>query len=803
MLRFILAAVLATLSVHSVNAQTQFDSFNFAWQFHRGDINNGQSPQLDTDSWRTVNLPHDYSIEDQPGTSSPFSADSLDAYDTGYTLGGIAWYRKEFVNTNKSGRTVIYFDGIYMLSEIYVNGTKVGGQANGYTGFYIDITEHLYSDQSKNLIAVKVNNPHLNSRWYSGSGIYRPVKLLQLPQNYIAPFAKHYQAVLLSNNNAELKVTLELTNTQADIQATQLDTQIVASNGKVIYQHQQTEFNQQTAQITQSHQLAGIQTWSAAAPNLYTVEQTVTFSNGQQQQLRQKVGFRSIQYSATQGLLINDQPVLLKGMNIHHDHYMLGAASWPDAEYRKLSIIKQAGYNAIRLSHNPPASSLLAAADEIGLYVINESFDSWNKPKWDHKNDYSAHFANDWQRDLSNFIKRDINHPSIIMWSIGNEIPEQVDDLGVATAQKLIQAVTTLDTTRPVTIGANVSDDWADKLLNQFDIVGYNYQEKFYQKDHQRQPNRVMYGSETYPARAFEYWQFVEQHPYIIGDFVWTGWDYLGEASIGWTGYAPEWKGLAPYPWHLAYCGDIDALGNKRPAAYYRDYLWQSDHNGLEVFVKSPQPWLEPTPNPDWILWWTYPDIHPSWTWPNAGTKPLEVTVYTRLAKVDLHLNGQLIASKTISARDEYQAHFQLPYQAGDLTALGYNQQGELVSEKRLTTHKQAHTIKLSAEKTAINADGHSLVYVQAQLFDQNGVPIYHLSQDQQIKFSTTGSGKLMAIGNANPTSTESFQTNTRQSFQGKLVAVIQSKLAGSEDITVTATAAGLRSDSVSIKINR
>lgn len=778
----------APVQAASVSPVALEHKINRAWRFMRGDVARAQQPELDDSHWREVHLPHDFSIENLPGSNSPFSAASIDQFDTGYTLGGVAWYRKTFYLPAELAQKIalLEFGGVYMNSEVYVNGHLAGGQHYGYTSFYLDISRYLQPGKH-NLIAVKVDNKHLNSRWYSGSGIYRPVALQFYEKT---DFARHGTAItteVLANQQARIKVVTDLVNYTGASAALQLVTQVLDAQGKLVGEANTTALTLASAAHKQTLELTlnKAQLWSDQTPYLYQLKQTLVRAGQTIASQTIPFGIRSLVFDANKGLLVNGQPVKLKGMNVHHDNYLLGAAAWPAAELRKVQLIKAAGYNAIRTAHNPPSQALLDAADRLGVYVIDEAFDAWNEQKWDHVNDYAARFKQDWQRDLTNFIKRDRNHPSVIMWSIGNEIPEQTSALGVATAGELIRWVKAIDATRPVTIGANVSGIEADALLNQLGVVGYNYQEKNYLSDRQRNPARLMYGSETYSAKAFDYWDFVEQHPFIIGDFVWTGWDYIGEASIGWTGYAPEWKGLADFPWTLAYCGELDALGYQRPSAYYRDVLWQTGNNKVSMFVKSPTPSLAPLQNPDWYLYWVQPDLHPNWTWPGHEGKPLEVVVYSALPQVEVFLNGQSLGKKASARATQYTAQFLVPYAAGELKAVAYDAQQKIAAEWVLHTAQQVSEIRLSANQQSIKANGEDLVYISAELLDKNGNPVYHWEQDLQLEFSVQGAGKLLALGNADPRSVESFSGTSRTTFRGRALAVVQSLPGKTGEITL------------------
>ncbi|MGL1956309.1 MAG: DUF4982 domain-containing protein [Colwellia sp.] len=806
---FLFTSVTFTVFANTDKTIDNLADINVNWQFTNHKISETKkvlSQSFDDSTWKNINLPHDWSIKDIAGTNGPFDKNSIDKYDTGYTNGGIGWYRKKISLSErfKDQIAILEFGGIYMNSEVYINGKHVGGQHYGYTSFWLDITQHLRFDED-NILVIKVNNKHLNSRWYSGSGIYRPVSLTFKPKLHIKHWGTVVTTPIADKKQAQVNVSTELVFTKLMSEKSksaktmlpptmpiELILQVIDDEGHLVAETvkklSKTDFIQSEKKLNHEFTLNKPKLWAPSQPHLYTLKQLLKYSGKIQEVAKTSFGIRELLFSAQQGFSINGEPLLLKGMNIHHGNYLLGAEAHKSAEIRKVKRILAAGYNAVRTAHNPPSQAFLVAADQFGLLVINEAFDAWNNKKSDHKNDYSSQFKQDWQRDLTNFIKRDRNHPSVIMWSLGNEIPEQNDQQGADTAAMLKAFALSVDNSREITIGANTSGLQSDPYLQNFSVVGYNYQEMNYASDHQRFPKRVMYGSETYSNRAFEYWQFVESHPYIIGDFVWTGWDYLGEASIGWTGYAPEWKSLAPFPWTLAYSGEIDALGFKRPSAYYRDVLWKTGKNKVSAFVKSPTPSLLPEQNSNWYLYWTQPDLHPSWTWPEAVGKKLDVEVYSALDSVELFLNGKSLGKKVTSIDTEFKATYQVAYEQGQLKAVGYSN-GVASDEWLLTTAGSPSEIRLVAEHKTINADGKELVYITAELFDDKGQRVYHWHEDIALTFNVSGAGHLLAVGNANPRSVESFTQNVRKTFRGRVVAVVQSIAGKQGKISVSASA--------------
>ncbi len=436
--------------------------------------------------------------------------------------------------------------------------------------------------------------------------------------------------------------------------------------------------------------------WSPESPSLYRVKQQLCDKDRIVDERMTSFGIRTITCDPVKGFQLNGESMLLQGQCLHHDNYMLGAAAYPRAEERRVEIVKAAGYNAVRCAHNPPSKHFLEACDRLGLLVIDEAFDQWVTQK--NKQDYHLYFNDWWQRDLASMVLRDRNHPSVIMWSLGNEIPDQRSVLGANLAGQLTAFIRGLDDSRPVTIGANMAGEVGDALFGHLDVVGYNYPPKLegFASDRPRVPDRVMYTSESFVADAYTTWMDVLSQPYNIGDFVWTGYDYLGEASIGWHGFTQGWKKIGPYPWHLAYCGEIDALGYKRPASYYRDVLWCTGQNPISAFVMSPTP-SQPDYEPNNIQYWLHPDLQDHWTWPDYEGRDLEVRVFSVYDQVELLLNGKSLGQQAVSRDTQYIATYQVPYEPGQLKAVGYTQ-GEMQASWLLQTAGAPARLQVSAD---------------------------------------------------------------------------------------------------------
>jgi beta-galactosidase len=508
-------------------------------------------------------------------------------------------------------------------------------------------------------------------------------------------------------------------------------------------------------------------------------------------------GIRTISFDVANGFLLNGKPLKLKGGCLHHDNGPLGARAYDRAEERRVELLKASGYNALRLAHNPPSPAFLEACDRLGMLVIDEAFDMWREGKNPH--DYHLFFDDWWQKDVQSMILRDRNHPSIIMWSIGNEIPNRQTPAVVQLAQKIAQYVRSLEPTRPVTSAVNDLREDKDPYFATLDVAGYNYaaggdhlKQSLYEFDHERVPDRIMYGSESYPLEAFNSWMNVLDHSYVIGDFVWTAFDYIGEASIGWRGY---WQEQSFYPWNLAYCGDIDICGWKRPQSYYRDALWKE--NQLSIFVRPPQSSFAPNPKRQpWSKWhWT--DVAASWNFGGYENRPLEVNVYSSCEEVELVLNGKSLGRKPTNRSTAFVATWSVPYRSGELKAIGYRS-GKQVANSRLQTAAQPDRIAMTPDRTNIKSDGQDLSYVTVELLDRSLVR--NPSAENLIKFTIDGPGEILAVGNANPLSTESYQRPERKAWQGKALVVIKSQRRPGS-ITLNATSSGLQPARVVINV--
>ncbi len=566
--------------------------FDHNWKFALGDFPEASSSDFNDESWRNLDLPHDWSIEGEIDPEHPTGNDG------GYFPAGMGWYRKTFQAPSEwqDKLVSIYFEGVYMNAEVFINGKSLGTRPYGYSSFYHDLTPYL-NYNGENIIAVKVDNSQQkNSRWYSGSGIYRHVWLEVTNPLHVAHWGVAISTPEVSQDKATVQVKTLVKNQTSSRQTFMLSTQLTNKTDKSIGADEleiELEANAEK-EVVQTIIVNNPLLWSPESPNLYEANIKILKDNETIDNSTSTFGIRSIAFSPENGFVLNGEKMFLNGGCVHHDNGSLGAKAYDRAEERKVELLKAAGFNAVRTAHNPPSEAFLDACDRLGLLVMDESFDGWRVAKTPH--DYAKYFDNWWQRDIASMVLRDRNHPSIIMWSSGNEIIERTEPQAVETAKMLNDYIRQLDPTRPVTSAITTWDQgWErfDTLFAQHDIGGYNYQMHRAESDHKRVPSRIIVHTESYPRDAFYIWDMVQRHEYIIGDFVWTAMDYLGEAGIGGYYYPEEkadehWQSDR-YPWHGAYCGDIDLIGWRKPISHYRNILWNNTEK-IYMAVKEPNP---------------------------------------------------------------------------------------------------------------------------------------------------------------------------------------------------------------------
>ena len=768
--------------------------FNFDWKFALGDAAENSAENFDDTTWRKLDLPHDWSIEGKSEKNNPSGGDG------GFYPTGTGWYRKTFSAPTewKNQKIAIYFEGVYMNAEVFINGKSVGIQPYGYTSFEYDLTPYLKLGQ-QNTIAVKVDNSQQkNCRWYSGSGIYRNVWLMVRNSVHVKNWGVAISTLEVKNNKAVVGVKTIIKNETPVLEVVMLSTAIIDGKGKTVANASgkiELQPNEEK-EVIQTIDVENPKLWSLETPNRYQAKVSIAKESKSIDVVTIDFGIRTIKFSAENGFVLNDKKILLNGGCVHHDNGALGAAAYDRAEERKVELLKAAGFNALRTSHNPPSEAFLDACDRLGMLVIDEAFDGWREKK--NTFDYASIFDKWWKHDVESMVLRDRNHPSVIMWSIGNEIIERTKPEAVETAKMLANAIRSIDTTRPVTSAMTTWDQgWEifDPLMGAHDVAGYNYQLHRAESDHERVPSRIILQTESYPKDAFANWDLVQKHNYIIGDFVWTAMDYLGESGIGRFVYPGETEGehwtANLYPWHGAYCGDVDLTGWRKPISHYRSMLY-NDNEKLYMAVREPNPENGEIKLTSWSVWPTWE----SWTWPGLEGKNIEVEVYSKYPKVRLYLNGKNIGEKETAKAQEFKATFIIPYTKGELKAVGLQNNKE-VESVFLKTAGETAIIKLKADRKTIEADGQDLVYVNVEILDEKG--ILNPNAANELTFKVSGAGAIAGVDNADLKDADLYVANTRKAWKGRAMVIIKSNKE-SGNINLEVTSPGLSKTVLNIK---
>ncbi|HVV04680.1 MAG TPA: glycoside hydrolase family 2 TIM barrel-domain containing protein [Puia sp.] len=780
------------VSAQSVNTSSGI-LFNDDWKFSLGDPARAGEKDFDDAGWRKLDLPHDWSIEGAPDRQNASNAAG------GYFPTGVGWYRKKFIAPSswKGKEVSIWFEGVYMNAGVFVNGKPLGVHPYGYTTFYYDITS-LLDPGKENVIAVRVDNSQqINCRWYSGSGIYRPVRLIVKDPIHIDPWSLAITTPDVNPDKATIRIDALVKNDMDAARDIALSTTILDKGNKAVaHDKMRLRLDGKGEQrVTRTIAVSRPLLWSVDSPNLYRAEMTLIQGGRQRDRQISRFGIRSIAFSTGKGFQLNGRTIKLNGGCVHHDNGCLGAAAFDRAEERKVQLLKMAGFNAVRTSHNPPSTAFLDACDRYGLLVIDEAFDGWRTQK--NVYDYARYFDDWWRRDLTSMVLRDRNHPSIVIWSIGNEIIERKSPDAVKTARELVALVHRYDATRPVTSAmASWDKDWEiyDPLFAVQDLGGYNYLLNKAPSDHERVPSRIIVQTESYPRDAFANWDLVQHHSYIIGDFVWTAIDYLGESSIGRNIYPGEppgehWEG-DHFPWHGAYCGDIDLTGWRKPIAHYRNILNNSTES-LYMAVREPNPDTGKIKETLWSVWPTWE----SWSWPGREGKDIQVEVYSKHPKVRLYLNGHIVGEKSCTQVDEYKATFTLPYSPGVLKAVGIDQ-GRVADSMILRTADRPDAIRLKPDRTTLRADGQDLSFIEVELTDRSGIINPHA--DNRLMFKVDGPATIAGIANADLQDLDKYVGNYKKAWHGRALVVIRSAHRAGK-ITIAVSSPGLKDGVVTL----
>ncbi|MGK9477656.1 beta-galactosidase GalB [Melioribacter sp. OK-6-Me] len=751
------------------------ENFNEDWKFHLGDITNGNDPALNDSQWRQLNLPHDWSIEGKFDENNPATVGG------GALPGGIGWYRKEFLvpDSYAGKRIFIEFDGVYMNSQVWINGAYLGNRPNGYISFRYELTDYIkYGD--KNLIAIKVDNSKQpNSRWYSGSGIYRNVRLVVTNPIYVDQWGTFVTTPFVSDSLSKVNIEITIRNDNDKPASVNIKTVIYDAEMRqiAVAESETKTIASGVTKFAQNFHLHNPQLWSLRNPYLYMAHTTI-YENGRTvDDYITPFGIRTISFDAARGFYLNGEKIKIKGVCNHHDLGALGAAVNKSAIERQLEILKRMGVNAIRTSHNPPAQELLDLCDSMGFLVMDEAFDIWKKKKTEY--DYALYWDEWHKKDIEDMIMRDRNHPSIILWSIGNEVIEQWDkddSLGVKITKELTSIVKSIDSTRPVTAACNnTSPDNPLFESGALDLIGFNYHHEEYPDFPKKFPGKKFIATETNSALAtrghydmpsdsiriwperwdkpfydgnpdntcssydncrapwgsthLDTWKTVKKYDFISGMFIWTGFDYLGEPT--------------PYGWpsRSSYFGLIDLAGFPKDSYYFYQSQW-TENKMLHLF--------------------------PHWNWKEGDN--VDVLSYTNLSEVELFLNGHSIGKKFISD-ENLRLIWSIKFKQGTLKAIGASE-GTVVVKKNYTADKP-YKLRLEADRNVIRADGTDLSFITVKVLNINGnlVP----NADCLIQFEIDGPGRIVGVDNGLQTSHEPFKANYRKTFNGLCLVIIQS----------------------------
>jgi beta-galactosidase len=779
----------------------------------------------------SVNLPHDFSINLKRSEMERSNVAG------GFFPGGIGTYEKEIdIPVDEEKKVyILLVEGAYMNAEVYMNGHLAAMHPYGYTEFKVDLTPYIRFGEKNKLRIVVNNNAMPNSRWYSGSGLYRHVQLLKAEKLYIDPWDLCVTSEDIKEEVAFVDIETAVMNALSTEENIELVTTIFDNAGKEITTDLKGGIAHGEGKTTFQSKLSidTPQLWSVDHPYLYKAV-TKIFQNGcLLDQAETTFGIRSISFDSKNGFCLNGTSMKLKGGCIHHDNGPLGAAAFDVAEYRKIRLLKELGYNAIRTAHNPPSRALLDACDYYGMLVMDEMFDCWRQKK--NAYDYHLYFEDWWKRDVEATIFRDRNHPSVIMWSIGNEIGERDGNSGGAQlSEELCAYVKQLDPTRAVTNGVNaifldagefggilanifngsagdlselppevhellkecdrVTAEWGEiteTFCKPLDVVGYNYLDSRYEKDRLKFPNRVICGTESYPKMMASVWKKVEENPHVIGDFTWTAIDYIGESGIGRSFYDETGNLFGEYPWHISNCGDLDICGFIRPQGEYRKILWNKRKEPYLAILKP-----EHFGKKEIVSAWGWSDVVHSWSFPSNVGQKVRVDIYSNADEVELLINGSSIGRKTVN--EELKVSFEVEYTPGSIEAINYRN-GKKAETDRIETCGKPFSLLLEVEEEnwgSSNSD--ELKYITCSIVDENGLLVPYA--EHLVNVEVGGAGELAAIGTGDPISEERYKVFFRKVYNGKLLIVVRGKEQGKA--IVSARAEGIREHFIEIEMN-
>ncbi|AJE51124.1 glycoside hydrolase family 2 TIM barrel-domain containing protein [Paenibacillus polymyxa] len=771
--------------------------FRTDWKFVEGNYTGAEKTDYNDGHWRDLHLPHDWSIEKSFDPHMPYGGNQ--AYLPRWSVG---WYRKHFNVEPSSPKQCVYiqFDGIHSNSEVWLNGHFVGKRPYGYVSFQYDLTPYIRWDE-ENVIAVKVDNTLLPpDRWYSGAGIYRNVWLIYTDYLHITEWGTYITTPEISPDEAKVSARIQVSNHYAHAVECTIMTEILDSQGQLKgkIENRVTLAGLESEEIEQKTRVLEPELWSPDHPVLYEAQMTIYCDNTEVDRYRTPFGIRKVILDSQKGLLLNGSSLKLKGVCIHHDLGCLGAAYHDTAMKRRLEKLKEMGCNSIRFAHNPMAPELLDLCDQMGFLVVDEAFDKWKSLSYEHLYDEW------WEKDLEAMLVRDRNHPSVLMWSVGNEVENQGQPSMLSMLEQLVAFCHKKDPTRPVTCALephntpiNLRDGPIEskvehtKLLAQrVDVLGLNYQEQWYEHYRAAMPDTLILGTETFPYyrgkdnRVKGYlplnpWFDVANHDYVIGQFVWSGIDYLGETSYPSKGWSS---------------GLIDTCGFRKPVSYLQQSLW-SDQPVVHIAVFNDH--MKSEYNPTWTMHWKSPTMEDHWTFPEYAGKLIRLVTFTNCESVELIVNEESYGERKLTDYPNHLILWELTYTLGKIRAIGRNG-NQQVCEHELTTAGLPYALKLEADRAILPADGHEISHVEVTVIDQHGIVVPN--QDVDLSFELHGDGRILGIDNGDLTSDEPYKGKERRTHRGRCLVIVQSgDVAG--ELLLQASADGELQGEVSLKV--
>lgn len=801
-------------------------SFNEGWTF--ADKKSIFETMAAGDGAQQVRLPHDGLI------TRPRSAEAGTSH-SGYFPSAVVQYQKTFdvPEDHRGKRVTLELQGVYRDAMVYVNGVFAAQRPNGYSTFYVPLDPYLRYG-SANTISVE-SRVHEDSRWYTGVGIHRDTVLHVTELTHVTPAGVRITTPDVDSSRAVVEISTEVRNDDTATAHRSVTTEVRDPGGTVVATDTApiTVRAGDTSILRQRLYVQAPHRWSVDSPTLYSATTSIGGAETVVEQRTTTFGIRTLQLDPHQGLRINGETVKLRGACIHHDNGILGAAAIGRAEERRVELLKEAGFNAIRSSHNPVSQAMLDACDRLGMLVMDETFDMWTMGKTPF--DYSLSFPEWWERDVEALVTKDFNHPSVVFYSIGNEIPETGNPLGSDWGRKLAEKIRSLDSTRYLTNSINgtlsVASDLAEQMAAQrtgetsfgvnalgdfmndinasdlvsektaesfaiVDVAGINYGDKRYVADRELFPNRIIIGTETFPGRIDSNWALVEEYPNILGDFTWTGWDYLGETGIGRMQHLAEGEEAtfaSPYPWLTAWCGDIDITGLRHPVSYYRETVFGLRHEPYIAVHRPEFHGAEHRPSG-----WAWSDAIASWTWNTEPGAPITVEVYSDADEVELQLNGSVVGSAPAGREHAYRATFELTYQPGELVAIARTG-GSETARTSLRTASDDVQLHVHADRSDLVDDDSELSFVTIELRDADGNLAN--TSDRALTVDVTGAGELQALGSARPDTTEAFNSRTHTTYDGRLLAIVRPTGAGAITVTVEGDGDGLESATAHLNV--